>query len=346
MSKLGLGIYVNAPELVDDVLACHSDSVLLVEDALHLAGSIRARLPGIEIHGRKWLSADDQVGRINSASRQQITRDWINQAMDQYPDVDNWQLYNEVVESGNTLLLERQVDAEIAGAAACADRGKGAIVINQAPGNNPTLEPGDTQRWWWDEWLAAMELILTARGVRYLGIHCYSSEKARLAEPSCLWYSLRYRYLLRDLAAQGVQCPPLCITEYGHAGGWRDWLSEDDCKRDLTWYGAQLEMDAGERLRSAHLFADGDSGGWGNYDVRGTSIPRAMGDWNRSIGGIPVTLHMWTLGFATYATAHPGVGMPIEGLQYDDQGNAWQHSDKGLLFWHKAANKTYFFPKS
>lgn len=56
--------------------------------------------------------------------------------------------------------------------------------------------------------------------------------------------------------------------------------------------------------------------------------------------------NQWTLGFADYRKTHSEVGDAIEPLNYDDQGNAWQHSTTGLLFWHKAANKTYFFPKA
>lgn len=62
-----------------------------------------------------------------------------------------------------------------------------------------------------------------------------------------------------------------------------------------------------------------------------------------SEGGSMSLFFEFTLGFKAYAEAHPEVGQPIESLQYDDQGNAWQHTTTGLLFWHRAENAIHFF---
>lgn len=56
----------------------------------------------------------------------------------------------------------------------------------------------------------------------------------------------------------------------------------------------------------------------------------------------------WILAFADYAKLHPEkVGNPITGIMYDGQGNAWQYSDRGMLFSAKGEGwKVYWHPKA
>jgi hypothetical protein len=55
----------------------------------------------------------------------------------------------------------------------------------------------------------------------------------------------------------------------------------------------------------------------------------------------------WKLAFANYANTHPEVGTPTTDIMYDDQGNAWQYSDKGMLFSAKGLGwEIFWFPKA
>ena len=56
-----------------------------------------------------------------------------------------------------------------------------------------------------------------------------------------------------------------------------------------------------------------------------------------------VANYAYTLGFADYAKAQPGVGLPTSDLLYDAHGNGFQFTENGKLEWCKASNRTYFF---
>ena len=193
-------------------------------------------------------------------------------------------------------------------------------------------------------------------GVDAVSYHAYWAMQGPVSD----WTTYRYRHWYEQT---GGHMPPVIITEAGRdtveqeggAGlpGWKvqgisperyyaewqafDWQLQADANKLVTWHGKQWPLVLGATgfcLRGTPM--------WANYELSPLSAWFAR---DSVIGGTPVSIQ-WTLGFADYARGYPDIGGPIEGLQYDGQGNAWQHSDKGLLFWHKAANKVYWFPNS
>lgn len=159
------------------------------------------------------------------------------------------------------------------------------------------------------------------------------------------WTALRHRRVHEWLNGHH---PQFIITECGRDAvvqeggdkqpGWKlQGVSPEDYAAELRAYDAEISKDG--YVIGATVFTAGPTHDWNNFSTDEIShlILNGQGGGNVGID--------WTLGFRDYAIAHPEVGTPLESLQYDDHGNAWQHSNTGLLFWHHAENAIHFFKR-
>jgi hypothetical protein len=124
------------------------------------------------------------------------------------------------------------------------------------------------------------------------------------------WWAREYLALL-----EALQSRPWCIAAIGFIWQWH--RPDMALPTTVDWIGQPIEA-----------------------AVRNARKPERRA-WQN--GGSNVDKFEYTLGFATYAQAHPEIGKPTSHLMYDANGTAVQYTEKGMLHWVKASNQTLFF---
>jgi hypothetical protein len=293
--KLGLGIYAGYRQAVEDAKYSCATTCLLFEDALAFAGEIKSACPQMVVVGRVFL---DDIGFQDYALRQmdddglrRYVSDLARRLAQSYPNVDCWQLWNEPYfppdGSGDTSRrLRRIVASELAFADALGSYGRTVCALNFSSGSFPVLFETNPYRQGEMKWFSEIvNPLLRHPAVKFIGLHCYGSPGASphgaMKSNDAEWFALRYRGFVAGLVLNGCgRIPPLIITEYGQCDGWRGWMSEEQCKNDLLWFGDKLNED--EYVYGSAYFCDGtiDPGKWGRFDIMNTSIPAAIAAWN------------------------------------------------------------------
>ncbi len=201
------------------------------------------------------------------------------------------------------------------------------------------------------DWLMLQDVDFA--GIDTISIHAYWGGRGLT-----IHNALRHRQVHTWLSGNH---PPFIITECGRdalegyeaisgvrdaAPGWKlQAVQADVYLNELATFSKEIEQD--DYILGATAFTIAPSEWkWSQFGLDELSRQLADMTEDRPLIANGGNMFQWTLGFADYAKNHPEVDQPIEGLQYDDHGNAWQHSNTGLLLWHKAANKVYWLPKA
>jgi len=111
--------------------------------------------------------------------------------------------------------------------------------------------------------------VFEAAGIRHiLGLHEYwGSGGVQMAMP---WWSGRYRFLRKDCDIMITECgiEMGLWLEDGRHSGWRDWVSEEEYLRHLSYY-LKMCNDDGRILAAFPFTLDYSNAKWRSFDTRG-----------------------------------------------------------------------------
>ncbi len=193
-------------------------------------------------------------------------------------------------------------------------------------------------------WLAGNDWF----GAKCVGLNQYMGRKPDGSVLIDEWNALRHRKVHEWTDGNH---PEFVIVECGGdyidtqpSGPWTKLrVSYEQQAKDLVAFEAEIAKD--DYLLGATGYATGPMGDQEIYSLDDV-VPFLLPYYKNNEEETPMTnKYEYRYGFAEKASelGREVVGEPKYQENYDEYGNSWQHTTKGLMFWHKAANKVYFF---
>ncbi len=267
LGRIGPGVYGLGGNPLPAVNRYYPKTVLLFEDGLSLAASVRSASPDAIIIGREWNDPDMGTYLTNPEYYGVQYADYIHGLAVTYPQVDAWQGLNEPPASS------AQFDEVGRFEKAFTDRlhtyGDKSIVLNLAVGN-----PGDMSL------MVLPEIVDCLEVADYVGYHSYGSDADELMTgPDNPWYAHRWRMYANTYATNGYRMPPVIYTEATTWSGWKGYFSAAAIRDDLILFEQQSRQDPW--AVGITLFICGDNGGWYGWQTADEpTIYQGCGDWN------------------------------------------------------------------
>lgn len=231
--------------------------------------ALREACPHTTIVGRIYVPDSEVEARIRA--NPESAAHWAHSLVTSRiaPDVDYWQIANEVLQQYDDLSLLNQFELARMRLADSAGLYKCAIFAFSV--GNPHL-PEDDRMAYWRQVYPAIEYAETNDHV--VAVHQYGSPT--LWEPDDDWYIHRLEHqVLPDLPYKRVK---FACTEFGvdhlingHSpspSGWQDSTDAEAYAHDLTLCGQYLEM-YNYRVIGYSVFTLGHNPPWSSYDISG-----------------------------------------------------------------------------
>lgn len=240
--------------------------ILVVDPNPDEMALLREACPRTRIIGRIYVPDGEVSDRIRRSPTD--AAQWANELVlkRQSPNVDYWQIANEVLSQKGDLPLLNQF--ELARMALAEAAGYRCALFGFAVGN-PDLPEADRLA----DWRLLYPAIERAEAQGHIvAVHQYGSPD--LVHPTVGWHVHRLeRQLLRRLPYKRVQ---FAVTEFGIDGlltgstpkGWKGQLSAADYVQQLLRAGAYAERFSARVLGYA-VYSLGVTGPWATYDIDG-----------------------------------------------------------------------------
>ena len=240
-----------------DFVSKAKPGLVKILDSFGAAAEVKRVSPQTKVIGRAYLDSQPMDGDPVLRAREWWTR--MRSVVQQYPEVDYWEGYNEPVVQ-TTAGMDWYARFEVERVRLLAAEGRKACIGNFSVGN-PDLPL-------WPAFYPAIDAALAQDGI--LGLHEYGTPMQQWFDNGSGegWLCGRYRKLYRQYLIPSGRRIPLAITECGvdvvAPVGWRNHFTAEQYLDQLKWYDRILKQDG--YVLGATIFAL-EIPGWYDFDI-------------------------------------------------------------------------------
>lgn len=248
---------------------------LLFNEALHDAGAVRAACPDTFLVGRVYRPDEEMQARITAdpTGAAGWAAGLIREAASRAPQVDVWQIANEVVQT-SVVQMRANSRFHVALTQQLAPYGLRTAIGAFSVGN-PHL-PEYERLAFWQEFYPAMRAAQQHDGI--LLLHAYGAPRLYDTDPD--WYLHRYERQVLPRLPDDLRALPYAYGEYGSdlginniapKKGWRTGYGGDYRAYAADLFRAAQELAQHPQCLGAALYTHGceNCADWGDFDISG-----------------------------------------------------------------------------